>query len=71
MDTPNACLFPMNQLIKFSFIEKRTSCLTQMQTRSTVTVGYSSGSQPVVRGLPVVRGHLPGGPRAKATFLYC
>ena len=26
---------------------------------------YASGSQPVVLGPPVVRGHLPGGPQAR------
>ena len=31
-----------------------------------------SGSQPVDRGPQVLRGHLSdGGPRAKATFLFC
>jgi len=35
---------------------------------SSKIVGYSNGSQPVVRGPPVVRTHMPGGPRAKATF---
>ena len=31
----------------------------------SVTMFYASGSQPVVRGPLVVRGHLPGGPRAE------
>jgi len=31
---------------------------------------YSSGSQPVVRGPPVVRSHLSGGPQASSNIYF-
>jgi len=36
-----------------------------------ITHQYNRGSQPVVSGPLAVRGHLPGGKRARDTFLFC